>query len=139
MDAFSSEGSPLQVSVPIWANPFSSFAKIAFNKLGLDTALDFVSGTLFGVQYNMNTIDPKGQIRSSSESSFLRSASNAPNLHVYNNTLAKEVMFNGKKAFGVLVQAANTQFSIFSRNEIILSAGAVSEPYLIDLTETMDC
>lgn len=123
---FTPGGGPLQVSVPIFANPFSSFAKIAFEKLGFATAADFVSGVLSGVQYNMNTIDPKGQTRSSSQTSFMDMALKTTSLQIYNGTFAKRILFNGKQAGGVLVNTRGVEYVLSARKEVIVSAGAVS-------------
>jgi choline dehydrogenase len=122
---FGPVGGPLKVSVPIWANPFSSFAKLAFEALGFRATLDFVSGELSGVQYSMNTIDPDHQTRSSSESSFLPTA--AASLKVYNGTLAKKILFDGKTASGVLVSTGGVEYNLVANKEVILSAGAVSK------------
>ena len=134
--AFSPDAGPLQVSVPILANPFSSFIKFGFDQLGLRTAKDFVSGSLFGVQYNMNTIDPKGQTRSSSETSFLRSAMGQTSLQVYKNTLAKKILFDGKRASAVSVNSGGVGYMLSAKKEVIVSAGAVREdtfwPNIID-------
>ena len=123
--AFISGAGPLQVSIPIFANPFSSVAKTAFLQLGFSTALDFVSGSLFGVQYNMNTIDPNGQTRSSSQTSFLDQAINVTKIQVYKGTLAKKIVFDGHEARGVLVNTNGTEYTLHARKEVVLSAGAV--------------
>lgn len=123
--AFASGAGPLRVSTPIFANPFSSVAKAAFVNLGFSTALDFVSGTLSGVQYNMDTIDPKDQTRSSSQSSFLDKAMNSTRIEVYNGTLAKKIIFDGNKACGVSVNTSGTEYTLYANKEVVLSAGAV--------------
>lgn len=126
-DAFSSDGSPLQVSIPVWANPFSSLAKAGLNKLGVGDVVDFVSGALLGVQYTMNTIDPRDQTRSSSESSFLRVALDNTTLQVYKSTLAKRIIFDGKRASGVQVNTAGLEYTLSATQEVIMSAGVVSD------------
>lgn len=109
-DAFNSKGGGhLQVSISIWANPFSSFVKIGFNQLVFRSVVNFVSGSLFGVQYNMNTINPRDQTRSSSESSFLRLAINTAILQVYKSTMAKKILFDDKKVSGVLVNTGGLE------------------------------
>ena len=129
--AFASGAGPLKVSTPIFANPFSSVAKAAFAKLGFSTALDFVSGTLSGVQYNMNTIDPKDQTRSSSQTSFLDNAINSTRIEVYHGTLAKKIIFDGIYARGVLVNTSGTEYTLYANKEIVLSAGAVRSSWTV--------
>lgn len=123
--AFTPSAGPLKVSTPIFANPFSSVAKAAFAKLGFPNALEFVSGTLSGVQYNMNTIDPKGQTRSSSQTSFLNAAIKPGRIAVYNRTLAKRIVFDGDRARGVFVNTSSTAYTLNANKEVVLSAGAV--------------
>lgn len=72
--AFNSSGGPLHVSFPNFANPFSSWFSIGLGALDVPVTEDFVSGTLNGVQYQMQTLDPTDETRSSSETSFLRMA-----------------------------------------------------------------
>jgi choline dehydrogenase len=126
--AFTRGAGPLHVSFPLWANSFSSYAKIAFQKLGFLTAIDFVSGTLSGVQYCMNTIDPKGQIRDSSESSFLQIAMRTTAIKVYNNTMAKRIILDGKRASGAVADSGGVEYTLLARKEVILSAGVVRSP-----------
>lgn len=132
--AFSGDGGPLEVSIPVWANAFTSFVKNALNDLGLRTAVDFVSGSLAGVQYNMNTIDPRDQTRSSSESSFLRAALRDTALMVYKNSLATQILFssdNNNTATGVLVNTAGATYTLHAGKEVILSAGTFQSPQLL--------
>ena len=129
ISAFTPGAGPLHVSFPIWANSFSSYAKIAFQKLGFSTAVDFVSGSLSGVQYCMNSIDPQGQIRDSSESSFLQMAMKTTTVRVYNNTLSKRIIFDGKRASGVVANSGGVEYTLFATKEVIVSAGAVWSPW----------
>lgn len=127
ISAFSAGSGPLHVSFSDnWVNPISSFFKAAWIKLGLPVANDFVSGTLSGVQYSANTINPHGNTRDSSYTSFVRSLSDASLLHVYNNTLAKRIIFEGKTAVGAVVSSNGKEYVLSAKKEVILSAGTVS-------------
>ena len=119
------QNGPLQVTVPLWANPFSSFVKKALQGMGFEEARDFVSGTLSGVQYNMVTTDPKDQTRSSSEA-FIRMIGVDERFIVYTKTLAQKLVFDGKKATGVSVTTDGETYTLSAKNEVIVSAGAVS-------------
>ncbi len=90
--------------------------------------VDFVSGTLSGVQYCMNSIDPNGQVRSTSFSSFLETAAKTSNIQVYNNTMAKRILFDGKTAYGAVVSSGSDEYTLHATKEVILSAGAVRIP-----------
>ncbi|PSR83010.1 hypothetical protein BD289DRAFT_370488 [Coniella lustricola] len=134
--SFTAGAGPLRVSFPTWANAFSSWANLGWQALGLNGTTDFVSGTLTGVQYCQNTINPDGQIRSTSYSSFLTSAADAgAPIHVFNNTLAQRILFNGTAATGVAVSSSQgAQYVLSAAKEVILSAGALQSPQLLLLS-----
>ena len=124
--SFSPDGGPLHVSYPNWANPFSSWVKEGLQYIGIFPAVDFVSGYLSGAQYNMQTIDPTDETRSSSESSYLRLALSTTNLVIYKNTVADRILFDDKKASDLLVNTAGTTYRLSADKEIIVSAGTVN-------------
>ncbi|KAF4592448.1 GMC oxidoreductase [Ophiocordyceps camponoti-floridani] len=131
--SFAPDAGPLHVSFPTWANAFSSWAKLGWRELGFPDARDFVSGELSGVQYCQNTIDPRGQVRDTSFSAFLRTAvgKGAP-VTVYNNTLAKRIVFEAKVARGVLVESGGgLEYVLSAKKEVILSAGVFQSPQLL--------
>lgn len=125
--SFSITGGPLQVSYPNSPNSFTSWVTLALSEVGIKEASDFTSGSLLGYQYYSSALDPIGQTRSSSETSFLRSALiNLTNMNVYKSALARRILFDkSKKATGVLVDTAGLQYVLSAKKEIILSAGAV--------------
>lgn len=103
----------------------SSYGSHAFASIGIPTIQDFSSGKLLGAQYTPLTVSSPNEERSSSESSFLRAARGRKNLRVYSRTLAKRILFDGKKATGVLVQVAGVTNRLVAKKEVVLSAGAV--------------
>lgn len=127
--AFDPAGGPLQVSYANYAGPFSSYMEGALNGIGIQSVQDFNSGELLGAQYCSSTIDPSGQARDSSQTSFLDAAKDRANLKVYQATLAKKIVFNeDKRATGVVISTGAT---ISARSEVILSAGAFQSPQLL--------
>ncbi len=123
------EGGPVHVSYPNWANPFSSWVKRGFEQLGLKVVTDLVSGSLLGMQYPMNTLNPHDETRSSSETAYLRLALSTTDLKVHKDTLAKRIMFDDKKkATGVLVDTRGFTYMLEAKQEVILSAGVVNLP-----------
>jgi choline dehydrogenase len=123
--AFAAGLGPLHVSFSDhFVNPMSSFFAAAWKVLGLPVAEDFVSGKLLGVQYAANTIDPKGNVRDSSYS-FLKVIGKPHGLAVYNNTLAKRILFEKGSATGVVVDSKGFDYVLSATKEVILSAGAV--------------
>lgn len=131
-EAYGTSG-PLKVSFSNWANTIGSWAKLALAELGLKELSDFVSGNLYGYQHTSQTIDGPTQKRSSSETSYLRSAiSNNSHIQVYKSTLAKQIIFDSNKvATGVLVNTAGVKYRLLARKEVILSAGVHRSPQLL--------
>lgn len=102
---------------------------------------DFVSGNLYGYQYASQTIDGTTQTRSSSETSYLRTAiSNNTQLQVYKSTLAKQILFGrNKTATGVLVDTSGVKYSLMARKEVIVSAGVHRSPQLLMVSGIGPC
>ncbi len=125
--SFSSNGGPLQVSYPNYADAISSWFAKALAELGLKPLAGLTSGKLFGFSYVLLTLDPATQTRSSSETSFLREAiQQTTNLYNYKSTLAKRILFTNNAASGVEVDSGGGSYNIGARKEVIVSAGAVS-------------
>ncbi|KAH8692040.1 putative GMC oxidoreductase [Talaromyces proteolyticus] len=131
--AYSPSGGPLQVTYPRWANAMSSWFKLGLSQLGVPEVVDFVSGNILGYQYTAQTIDPTTMTRSSSETSFLRTAfAETTSLSVYVQSLAKRILFDSqKRATGVVVESNNVLYTISANKEIIVSAGALRSPQLL--------
>ncbi|KAM7212547.1 hypothetical protein V8F06_012086 [Rhypophila decipiens] len=85
--AFSTPGSPLQVSYASCAQPFSTWIEPSLNEIGVPLIQDFNSGKLLGAH----------------QTSFLNEAFGRPNLKVYITTLAKKNPFDSNEhATGVI-------------------------------------
>jgi len=120
------------VSFPRYINAISTWFGQAFGALGFAELPAFSNGTLFGWSYFTYTVDPTSQTRSSSETAFLRQAlSETTNLNLYKSTLAKQILFNGTTATGVLVDTAGVQYALSAAREVIVSAGAFRSPQLL--------
>ena len=126
---FSATGGPLQVGYPAWVNSISSWIGLGLNALGLKELPALSDGNIFGWGYTAFTIDPRSQTRSSSEASYLREAlTETTNLLIFKNTMAKTVIFDSdKRAVGVAVDSGGLVYQVNATQEVILSAGAVSD------------
>ncbi|GLB02691.1 hypothetical protein AtubIFM57258_006150 [Aspergillus tubingensis] len=129
--AYESTGGPLKVSYANYAMPFSTWMDLGMKAIGINETQDFNLGSLMGGQYCASTIDPSGEIRSSSEESFL--ANKPSTLTTYANTLAKKIIFNNQKqATGVQVKGSGGNiFTVKANREVIVSAGAFQSPQLL--------
>jgi len=79
-------------------------------------------------------INTKNGLRCSSSDAFLRPAMSRSNLTVLTNAQVTKVIFEGKKAVGVRYTKNGTQHEIRTRREVILSAGAIQSPHLLQLS-----
>ena len=79
-----------------------------------------------------STIDPAGEVRSSSQTAFLNQEVRNSSLRVYTRTRAKRILFNNRKqAVGVVVTSNSSAYTLSARKEVILSAGAFQSPQLL--------
>ncbi|KAE9396376.1 alcohol oxidase [Gymnopus androsaceus JB14] len=131
--AFSSSGAPLHVSYPNYAQPWSSYAPDALNEIGINPTEDFNSGSLLGAQYASMTIDPNGEVKASSQETFLTAAKNRTNLKVFQLTMAKKILFDSQNhATGVQVAINGLKpFVLMASKEVILSAGVFQSPQIL--------
>ncbi|KAI0107836.1 GMC oxidoreductase [Nemania sp. FL0031] len=127
---------PVGLSYPNWAYAFPTWATKAFSQMGLSLRREgFNSGGLIGQSYATFTIDGETMIRSSSETSFLRGSLNSSDYIVYPLTNAKKVLFNSqKRATGVQVDTAGRQYTLSARKEVIMAAGAIGSPQLLQVS-----
>ncbi|MCL4144084.1 UNVERIFIED_CONTAM: hypothetical protein GTU68_023307, partial [Idotea baltica] len=73
----------------------------------------------------------KDGVRWSTANAYLKPASHRKNLTVIQNTLADELIFDGQRAIGVRYLSAGRQMKIFANTEIILSAGSIGSPTIL--------
>lgn len=122
---YSPTGGPLHASFPNFKPSFDTFMDTAFSKSGFNKTVGLNSGTLNGYAPTTLALKPEDQTRSSSEASFLQEALKKTELKLYLRTLAKKVLFEGKKANGVLVETNSAEYVISARREVIVSSGVV--------------
>lgn len=131
--AFSNHGGPLQVSYPSWANAISSWFENSLRSFGFGfkPVNGFTDGNILSYAYISQT-STTTQVRSTSESSFLREAfEEANNLYIYKSTVASKILFDGTKAIGVTVDTAGQAYDLSANEEVISSAGAFRSPQLL--------
>ncbi|KAF2087994.1 GMC oxidoreductase [Saccharata proteae CBS 121410] len=124
---------PVQVGFTNYVSPFATWLQKVVTAVGIDTIVDFNSGSLIGSQYSATTIRASDQTRSTSET-YINSVNSTDNqnLKVYTGTLAKKILFNSNKtATGVEVESAAITYKIHASKEVILSAGSFQSPQLL--------
>jgi choline dehydrogenase len=73
----------------------------------------------------------RGQRRVSAARAYLVPALSRPNLHVVSNALALRVMVQDGRAVGVLVRQGGAERLLRARFGVVLSAGAIGSPHLL--------
>ncbi len=91
---------------------------------------DFNTGSNEGCGYF--DVNQKMGRRWSAARGFLKPALKRPNLHVFSETLVDRVVFDGRRASGVVVTGPDGVRTIGARREVVLCAGAVSSPAILE-------
>ncbi len=104
----------------------------AGNELGIPTTRDFNGGNQEGVGYYQ--LFTKNGWRSSSATAYLRPAEGRANLRVETGAHATRIIFDGLRAVGVCFQKNGQEFKLHATREVILSAGALQSPQLLQLS-----
>lgn len=126
-------GGPLSVTFSNYAQAFSSYVQKGLQEIGIPPIKGFTSGKLIGSAYVLETINGANQNRESSETAFLAPMlKKSTNLIVFQSTLGKKILFDANKvAIGVQVDSAGLSYTLSSKKEVILSAGAFQSPQLL--------
>nr|WP_244982775.1 GMC family oxidoreductase N-terminal domain-containing protein [Croceicoccus marinus] len=129
--AWRGTGGPLRISVARHGNPVTDAILRAGAEMGVPTvsdvnAVDVVADEGMGYQA---TTTWKGE-RFSAARAFLDPARKRPNLYVLTGKSAERIAFEGTRAVGIVVEGR----TIGCEGEIILSAGAVESPRLLELS-----
>ncbi|HLZ99900.1 MAG TPA: GMC family oxidoreductase N-terminal domain-containing protein [Steroidobacteraceae bacterium] len=130
-------GGPLGISQGSPPYPLGDALLRAARDMGIPTRDDLNRPDHEGLAYLCTTI--KAGRRQSAAQAFLRRARGRPNLTVATRTVAQRVAFDGSRAVGVEAvrstssgKAAPVTFA--ARREVILSAGALQSPKLLQLS-----
>jgi len=119
----------LTVSDRAYGHPLSWAFIRAAQEIGVPYNEDFNGARQEGVGFYQTTTS-KARRRSAAEA-FLRKAEGRPNLTIRTNTRVNRIVFEGKRASGVLLDDGSTANA---RREIILCAGALATPKILQLS-----
>ncbi|MGF6264180.1 choline dehydrogenase [Paraburkholderia youngii] len=107
------------------------FAQAA-QQTGIPATDDFNRGDNTGVGYF--DVNQKRGIRWNASKAFLRPALKRENLTVITGAHTQRVVFDGRRCTGVEYRGADVDYVAKARCEVILSAGAVNSPQLLELS-----
>ncbi|UHL63672.1 choline dehydrogenase [Paralcaligenes sp. KSB-10] len=100
--------------------------------MGLRKLRDFNTGDQEGVGYYQLTTR-KGR-RCSTAVAYLNPARGRPNLRIETNAQAMAVLMQGTRACGIRYKKNGTEHTLSANREVILSAGAIQSPQLLQLS-----
>lgn len=103
----------------------------AAGEWGLPHIDDFNGQNSFGAGRYQLTLD--GRWRSSSATAFLHPIAHRDNLTIISNSLVQRINFSGKRATGIVVKCNDT-IKTFEAQKIVLSAGALQSPQILQLS-----
>lgn len=128
---------PLKIASYAQRNTLGEAVIKACESLGLQRKEDINELDHEGVAYLTYTIS--GGVRQSAAQAFLKPARKRPNLDVVTDTQVQRVIFDGNRAIGVSARRGDGEpVSYRARKEVILSAGALESPRLLQLSGVGD-
>jgi choline dehydrogenase len=126
------------VGGPLWASSIKAKHELveAFiesaNRLGVPRTEDFNTGNQEGVGYYQLTT--RRGFRCSTAVAYLRPAKNRPNLRIECNAHASKVLTENGRVIGAAFLRNGVQHSVRAHREVILAAGALQTPQLLQLS-----
>ncbi|WP_238926249.1 GMC family oxidoreductase [Achromobacter xylosoxidans] len=99
---------------------------------GIPRVADFNRGDNFGVGYF--DVNQRRGWRWNTAKAFLRPVRERPNLHVMTGAHAERLLFEGMRCVGVQVRRDGQSASVRVAREVVLAAGAVNTPQLLELS-----
>jgi len=126
------KGGPLFTSRMTDIPPLCRAAIEAGKEIGLEYRDDVNALPHGGIGYCQQTRG--GRRRASAARTYLRPAMKRPNLEVVTKAQVRRILFDGKRATGVEYERGGTVERIDADLEVILSAGAVNSPHILQLS-----
>lgn len=129
---FHGVGGPLQVSDQPELMPINKAFIAAGKEVGLSVNPDFNGPEQDGIGLAQVTMS-RGR-RSSTSQAYLKPVRSRPNLHVQTRAHVHRVLFEGKRASGVLYERRGTLCEAHTGGAVILSGGSYGSPHLLELS-----
>jgi choline dehydrogenase len=126
------KGGPLSTAHVTDTPPLCQAVVAAGQEVGLDYREDVNALPHGGIGYCQQTRG--GRWRASAARSYLKPAKRRPNLEIAVNALVHRVVFEGRKAVAIEYSRGGSVQRIDADREIILAAGAIGSPHLLQLS-----
>ncbi|THF67280.1 choline dehydrogenase [Pseudothauera nasutitermitis] len=135
-DAWHGADGPVHVDDIRERHPLMEAVIAGAGELGVAANADFNGAEQGGVGYYQLTTR-KG-LRVSAATAYLRPARRRANLRVITGAHVSRIEFNGGRASGVRYRRGESEFRIHARQEVILAAGALQSPQLLQCSGVGD-
>jgi choline dehydrogenase len=112
--------------------PILDVIQAAMASAGIPPVPDFNGGDNFGSSYFQ--VNQRRGRRWSTARGFLRPVLHRPNLRLETGIHAERILFEGQRAAGVALSRQGVRFTAEARAEVILAAGTVGSPVLLELS-----
>lgn len=127
------QGGPLRVERQRLSWPILDAVTEAAAELGVPATDDFNGGNNEGAGYF--EVNQKNGVRFSAARAFLKPVRSRPNLRIVTQATAERIVFDGKRAQALLYRGADGRLSsVRIGRELLLSAGAINSPQLLQLS-----
>jgi choline dehydrogenase len=131
-DAFHGGEGPVGVEGAGWRNPLADAFIASAEAVGIPRNDDLAGASVEGIGYHDLTTW-KGR-RSSTWHSYLAPNRNRQNLRIVSGAFVRKVELDGRRAVGVVYERGGEQVMARAAGEVILSAGALRSPQLLQLS-----
>ncbi|MCH9673313.1 MAG: GMC family oxidoreductase N-terminal domain-containing protein [Gammaproteobacteria bacterium] len=115
-----------------WRHPLCEAFIEGAVSMGIPRNPDYNGAQQDGVGYFQRSIY-RGR-RMSAARAFLKPAKKRKNLSIRTKAFVQRIDFDGKRATGVTLRLGNREQTISARREVILSAGSINSPQLLQLS-----
>ncbi|KAH6634126.1 putative choline dehydrogenase [Chaetomium sp. MPI-SDFR-AT-0129] len=132
---------PVQVSYPLEYTASHKLWHRTMNSIGVETNNNHLAGSNIGCWTSVTSVDFRNDTRSYAAAAYYRPVSSRPNLFVLTAAEVHEILLvkgehgpRSWKAEGVRFSHGGAEFTAFAHREVILSAGAVQSPQILELS-----
>lgn len=120
-------------------SPSHEYWHRTLNNVGVESNSAHLAGNNTGVWTSLVSYDPKSATRSYAATAYYQPNASRPNLFVLTGAEVREILLDKGQddeweAKGVRFAHNGVEYSTFSSREIILSAGSVQSPQLLELS-----
>ncbi|KAK1758020.1 hypothetical protein QBC47DRAFT_373578 [Echria macrotheca] len=130
---------PVQVSYPVQFSPSHRFWHRTMNGVGIESNMAHMAGDNTGCWTSLVSTDPKSGTRSYAAAAYYQPNASRPNLWVLTGAEVRETILerahDGQwEAKGARFVHNGREFSVSASREVILSAGSVQSPQILELS-----